>query len=45
MKKILVNIGEPKLRETILYDTKKDAQLEPYIVPGVPTMQHCPKMI
>ena len=44
-KKLLVNIVVPKLQETILYDNKGDAQLEPYIVPSVPTFQHCPWMI
>ena len=43
--KFLVNIVEPKLQETILYDTKRDAQLERYIAPSVPTFQHCPRMI
>ena len=44
-KKFLVNIVEPKLQETILYHTKRDAQLEPYIAPSVPNFQHCPMMI
>ena len=42
---LLVNIVEPRLQETVLYATKRDAQLEPFVVPNVPTFQHCPRMI
>ena len=37
-KKFLVNIVEPKLQETVLYGTKRDAQLERFIAPSVPTV-------
>ena len=42
---MLVSIVEPNLQETMLYGTKRDDQLEPYIAPSVPTFQHCPRMI
>ena len=44
-KKLLLKIVVPKLQETLLYDPKKDAQLEPCIAHSVPTFQHCRKMI
>ena len=34
-----------KLQKTILYDTKRDAQLKPCVAPSVATFQHCPRMI
>ena len=44
-EKFLVNILEPKLQEQTFRVTEGDAQLEPYIAPSVPTLQHCPRMI
>ena len=38
-KKIHVRIVVPKLQQTILHDTKRDAQLEPCLAPSVPTFQ------
>ena len=43
-KKLHVKIELPKLQETLLYDTKRDAQLEPCIAPSAPTFQHCPRL-
>ena len=44
-KNLHVKIVVPKLQGTILYGTKRDVQLEHYIVPNVPISPQNPKMI
>ena len=44
-KKFFVTIVVPKLQSSILRVTRRDVQLEHYIVPNAPISQQIPKMI